>query len=608
MAIRDFLPSAGGFFFLGLIFLLGTGCTVGDPDANDTNDNQQTGDDAGFSDTDDTGGQDTCTELSQADINGGVTLDDECYVVHGTPTVSDGQLVIAAGTTVYFGDEAGIEIQSDGSLTAEGTSDDPVYLLGLEEEPGYWMGLRFRSNSADNRLEHVELEHAGHSRWHSTSQVTRGGVVFQGSARLAISDSIFRHNQFAGVSAEVTGRSFSVESTNFESNETPLVISAGNMEGLAPDLTFSDNENEVVRVVRGDIVDDTTWPALEVPFQVRSTITVEDDAALTIDAGASFIFDLHEGLAIEDNATIAIEGTDQEPVHMAGTESTPGHWLGIALRNTVSTDNRIENLVLEHAGSERWHSTSELAEGGLVVRDSDVRLEVVDSEFRNNRFAGISLRGSGANVFVSGSTFENNDYPIQARINHVADIDADNEFLGDNSVLVVGSSDMTRDGTWDALATSIEFTSDPTVTADLTISPGTQLTFRNHAGIEIDGGTISAVGEDTDPIIFSGVESLQGFWKGLRLRNSMTTDNEIGHVEIQHAGSERWHSTTTGADAGIVVQHSSRLELNDTHISDSGGYAIGVPDGDSEITGCSNVTYDNIAESSPVFGADQTCL
>lgn len=600
ITVRNFSRLFGVF---ALLFAVATGCVPDDPE---TNDNQQTNDN-----TNDGPDPDACAELTQAELNGGVTLDEDCYVVPGTYSVSDGHLVIAAGTIVYFDDEAGLEINADGSLAAEGTDDEPVRLVGLEEQAGYWQGLRFRSSSSENQLDHTYLEHAGHDRWHSTSALTQGGVVFQGEARLVISNSTFRHNQFAAISAEVTGRPFEVSASHFESNETPLVISAGNIEGLDSDLSFEDNENEVVRVVRGDIVTDATWKPLEVPYQIRSTVTVKDDAALTIDAGTSFLFDLHEGLLIDGNATIAIEGTDDEPVHMAGTEQMPGHWLGIALQDTVSTANRIENLILEHAGSERWHSTTELTEGGLVIRNSDVLLEVVDSTFRNNRFAGISIRGSGAEVTVTGSEFEDNDHPMRLRTNHIAGVAADNQFLGDAPdapVLVVGTSEMTRDGTWNALQTPIEFTDDPTVTADLAISPGTQLRFRNHAGLEIDGGTLSAVGESSDPIVFSGVEELQGFWKGVRFRNTMTPDNEIAYAEIHHAGSERWHSTLDGSDAAIVVQHSSRVDVNDVEIADSGGYGIGIPDSDSEVTGCQNVTFENIAESPNVFGSGESCF
>lgn len=585
---RTLIPLAA----LALLAACGT-----DPDPGDN----QTEADAGH---DADPGDDECRDFAEVED---LTLESSCYIVDRIYSITDGHLHVPAGTTFHFAHEAGLDVGADGSLAADGTEEDPVQFVGLEQESGFWMGLRFRSPSGNNRLEHAVVEHAGADRWHSTADVTRGGVVFQGSARLNVTDSVFRHNLGAAISAEETGRPFGVSASHFEDNEVPFRISAANIAGLASDLTFEDNDADVVRVVRGAITDDAVWRGLEVPYQIQSTVGISNSANLTIEAGASFEFELHTGLTFDDGATISIEGTEQAPVEMRGTEELAGHWRGIAIRNSVSTTNSIEYLVLEDAGSERWHSTAELSEGGLVARNSDVRLEVANSTFRNNRFAGISLPGATADVAVAGSTFEDNDHPLQIRTNHLADIAGDNEFVGDDPVLVVGDANMTRDGTWSALETTVEFTDRPWIEADLTIEPGARLQFRNHAGLEINEGTISAIGEADDPIVFAGAEQLQGFWRGLRLRHTQTTANELNHVEIHHAGSERWHSTRTGSDAGIVVENSSLLELNNAEFTESGGYAVGIHSG-SEVTGCDNVTFDSIAESEPVFGADLSCF
>ncbi|WP_321280499.1 hypothetical protein [Marinifilum fragile] len=72
------------------------------------------------------------------------------------------ELILEEGTTVYFGKNAGLDIQ--GTLKAEGSFEKPVYFGSsrLEElyknVPGQWNGIRIHESSKSNQLSHFILE------------------------------------------------------------------------------------------------------------------------------------------------------------------------------------------------------------------------------------------------------------------------------------------------------------------------------------------------------------------------------------------------------------------------------------------------------------------
>lgn len=91
-------------------------------------------------------------------------------VIYGGLTVKEGAtLTLQPGTTLYFHQDAGIEVY--GKLIANGTNEENVVLRGdridhmfdylpYDRLPGQWQGIRFRESSYDNELHFVDLHGA----------------------------------------------------------------------------------------------------------------------------------------------------------------------------------------------------------------------------------------------------------------------------------------------------------------------------------------------------------------------------------------------------------------------------------------------------------------
>lgn len=136
----------------------------------------------------------------------------------------DAALTIDAGTVVE-GAQGVSMIMRDGTLTVNGEEAEPVTFRGQNEiEDGYWQGLRFETNSAENVLSYANLLHAGSDEW--TGAATSDGAIY------------------VAADAQVTLTNVTVGPGGGHG-----VVLAGEDSGLGcTDVTFEDN-------VKGDVYD-----------------------------------------------------------------------------------------------------------------------------------------------------------------------------------------------------------------------------------------------------------------------------------------------------------------------------------------------------------------
>ena len=71
-------------------------------------------------------------------------------------------LTIEAGVTLEIGGKVGVSIENGGSLTAQGTAEQPINIKD-DGMSGPWAGLWFLTMSESNLLEHVHITNGGMS-------------------------------------------------------------------------------------------------------------------------------------------------------------------------------------------------------------------------------------------------------------------------------------------------------------------------------------------------------------------------------------------------------------------------------------------------------------
>lgn len=103
-------------------------------------------------------------------------------------------VTIEPGAQLEFGENTGIEVRQNGSLTAEGTPEKPIVFTGTDPTPGYWTGVFFESNSAKNVIRNAKITYAGQNGVNFS-----GGVCIGVRARAAVFSSEIAYNAVAGI-------------------------------------------------------------------------------------------------------------------------------------------------------------------------------------------------------------------------------------------------------------------------------------------------------------------------------------------------------------------------------------------------------------------------
>ncbi|HPD30598.1 MAG TPA: hypothetical protein PLL20_11425 [Phycisphaerae bacterium] len=129
-------------------------------------------------------------------------------------------------------------------------------------------------------------------------------------------------------------------------------------------------------------------------------------------------------------------------------------------------------------------------------------------------------------------------------------------------------------------------TSNIDVNAPLTINPGVTLEFDAGRSMSVNsGGSLRAVGTTENPIVFTGREAVPGYWGGLTIYYSNSSNNRLEHVTIEYGGSSSGANLTTTGTA----TEPPRLAIVNCTLRNSAGYGLYL-DGDSVITDFSTNT------------------
>ncbi|RAL22210.1 hypothetical protein DL240_10175 [Lujinxingia litoralis] len=316
----------------------------------------------------------------------------------------EADVTIAAGATLEFAQDTRLAVNNDaGSLNIAGTEDAMVTLRSANGERGGWGGLYFNNAvSSSNAITYASLEDAGGAQ-NTGSSVSLGGIYVVGDdTRLTIANSTFVNNAFAAIHVESFTTKVSVSASHFENNEVPIIVHPDTIGNLAADLTFSENESNVIEVKdvssnTVELVADATWPAFEVPLFVSTFIYIQGH--LTLSPGTELIFATDVGLDV-DGGSLTANAADADPIVMRGEEALSGFWMGIGFNGSYTADNQLINVELINAGSKRWTGNSD-HQASLYI-DGDSRVTVEDLTITGSGQHGIVVLTEGELVGCTG--------------------------------------------------------------------------------------------------------------------------------------------------------------------------------------------------------------
>jgi len=346
----------------------------------------------------------------------------------------------------------------------------------------------------------------------------------------------------------------------------------------------SNGTSEVV--IANNITTETTWTAnnlyvIDGDIDVDANLTIEPGTVIKFKTGASL------GFGYTSNVTITANGTADKRIVFTSYNAnpTPGSWDGVYFYTNVLQNTSITYCDFLYAGCSDWSAI-------------DIRCKLT---FNNNtvKYAqkvGIELNESAAFVSMNNNTIE------ECGTNAIIIYPSAIHTLGTNNAITCGNGygifvatgDITTaDGanlTWKKQTVPYIFDGTTTVETNLTIEPGTILSF--NAGGRIDVGysantTLTATGTATSPIVFttSNTSPAAGAWRGLFLYQYTTPNTKFEYCNFEYAGYDQ--------EACIYIREVAGATVANCNFRNSSGWAIYLDNGATLSASSTGNTFTN---------------
>ena len=532
-------------------------------------------------------------QTSTVQLSGTITTDStltaaQNYVVTGGLTISnDATLTIEPGVHLPFQSGAGLYVDPDAVLDADGTSGEPITMTATtgNEQSGWWQGVFSFSAEPNNLLDHVEVRHAGSG---SPSTVDDGGVVVAGGSALTVTNSIIAQSGADGLLLHEENSTLDGFSNNtfFGNAEAPVNIPFTNIGAIDGGSTVPDGKT--VKVWGGTISGsrDVTVNALDADTPYRfargATIGASSSGAssVTINPGVEMTFEADAGLYVSSGSVLSADGTADNPITMTATEGNaqPGWWQGVFVFSN-DANNLLDHVEVRHTGS---GSPNTVGDGGVVVAGGSA-VTLTNSTITQSAAYGLLLTEGNATLdgFSANTFADNADAPIYLPFSNIGRIDGTTTFPDGKTVRVFGTS-LSEDGATDVTLTALSgdtpyrFASSPAVgdDASMTIEPGVEMTFESDVGFRVsDNSSLTADGTSETPITMTATagNAQQGWWRGIAFYSD-NANNLLNHVEVRHAGRSIMSPIPEAANVAISVGAS--LDITNSTITDSGNHGI----------------------------------
>ena len=318
-------------------------------------------------------------------------------------------LVIEPGVVIEFQNDAGLEIGDDGSISALGTSDNPIILTGVDKIAGSWSGILVRSNDVKNEMEYVTISYGGGSPFNSNDN--RANLILWSGSRLSIDNCMFSHSATYGI--EMGYQDYTIPSftgNSFKNNETPIYTKPETVHMFDGTSDYTENINDYIVIGCAFLPEgDFTWKKINVPFRVVATdfgitrrITMGNQSSLNLEPGVTLQFDTDTELRIDDGGSLKAVGTENDKITFTGVDGGPGAWSGIYFAFTQSINNQLDHCIIEYAGSGN--------DKAGVKMWADPKLSVTNTLFSEIDGCGIlefGLAFDNSNFSGGGNTFVN---------------------------------------------------------------------------------------------------------------------------------------------------------------------------------------------------------
>jgi len=360
-----------------------------------------------------------------------------------------------------------------------------------------------------------------------------------------------------------------------------------------------------------DVTTDRTLTKACSPYAIKESFNVSGNATLTIEAGVTLNMGTDAAIIVGSGATagrLVATGTAANPIVFTSPTAGAGDWIGIEFWGNTITGSSISYAKFDYCGQARFACIH--GEGG--VKTGRVTIDHVTVDHIGLNANAITQKDTDSNFAITNCTFKNvptAQYAVSVDGESFAGIDSTNAFNG--SSIELRGGDISATTTWKNPGTSVAVVVTDKLNVDgapaptLTIAAGTNLLFVKDSGIAVGskGGMLKIVGTVAAPITLTSANTppSAGDWNGIILWSNGNA--KIAYTTISYAGSTE-ASSSNGALS--VVADSNSIDIQNSTISHSAQYGIGIRCGSTATVGNTGNTFTDNALGDVGPGPDET--
>ena len=508
------------------------------------------------------------------------------YLVKSNVTLNS-VLTIEAGATIVFEGGLGMSVAAGGTLTAIGNSSNRILFRGKTPDAGLWKGIAIDS-STTNQMAFTTVKHAG-------SLASQYGAIYVSGGRLALTDSSVDNNSQYGLysSSNTSNLDGFARNTFFANAKSGVNVYPPQLKSLdtASKYQSSGQNNEAPNTDPWVNVKGGNLPASDVTNVVATTYrvegTLETNGNMTIAPSTSILFTGGGTFKITGGGMLTAVGTFGQPITFRGQTETAGFWDGITIGS--STSNQMAFVNVKDTGAN--------ASIPAAIYLSGAKLSLQDSRISNNSKNGLviaastsDITGFARNIF-SGTALSG----VRLLAQQLKSLDLATNYHGTGAgntpngqaYIEVSASNLVAADVVSVIPQTYRVLAGFGVSGALTIQAGAILEFASGADLDVSAtGSLIAIGTSTNRIQFRGATASAGFWKGITITSSNTT-NRLEFADVSHTGSS---ATRQGA---VFMNGASKLSIKDSSFSNNSYFGIYRDSVGSTLTDNGNNTFLN---------------
>lgn len=315
-------------------------------------------------------------------------------------------IALEPGVVIEYGSDARLWINGNLSyLKAEGTDAKNIIFRGIDKVKGSWKAIQISSNNVNNKLNYVQILHAGSSE--SSNQKTALFLQSNTSSKLSIKNTTI--SQSAGYALYVDGNSGNItefESNNFSNNDAaPIRFGAENMYILDKNSVYTNNGIQAIEIAAAGNTNAVfnnsgTVPHPGLSYHIYSSLELR--AEVNFESAVTCRFFTGKRLWVTAEGSIIAKAIT-DPISFTGLDKTAGSWFGFEIASP-SPSNFLDGVIISYGG----YSGGRGANIYMFGSSPGSQLTITNSVISDSQTLGIWARPGTAVLNESNNTFSNN--------------------------------------------------------------------------------------------------------------------------------------------------------------------------------------------------------